>query len=203
MEHISIYNIFIFFLIVSSNYLGELFPCRVQRMLSSNMWFKHIFGFLTLSFFVVLTDKSNVNTFKQIIYNSFTLYGIFLIFINTNVSFFIFSLFIAAITYLINIKINEINDTINNNNKEGIQDNIIQNNEQQQLLTKLNIINIILTYLFIASIGIGFFIYMGEKKIEYKTKFNYLTFIFGKAKCRGKSPSVSVVKALETAFYKK
>ena len=44
---------------------------------------------------------------------------------------------------------------------------------------------------------------MGEKKIEYKTKFNYLTFIFGKAKCRGKSPSVSVVKALETAFYKK
>ena len=135
-QYISIYNIFIFFLIISSNYLGELFPCKVQKMLDSNMLFKHIFGFLTLSFFVILTDKSIAHNFKHIFFNSFMLYGIFLIFINNTVNFFIISLFIAAIIYIINIKINTI---------EQDTPYIIQNNQPADLLIQLNIINQILS----------------------------------------------------------
>ena len=41
---------------------------------------------------------------------------------------------------------------------------------------------------------------MGEKKIEYKNKFSYITFIFGKPSCRGKSPEVKYLEAFTSAF---
>ena len=98
LESVSVYNIFIFFLIISSNYLGELFPCRIQKLLSSNMLFKHLFGFFTLSFFVVLTDKTATSErFKYVISRSFMIYCIFLVFVKTHIHFFGFALLIALI----------------------------------------------------------------------------------------------------------
>ena len=47
--------ILVFILIISGNYIGQLFPCNVQAVLSESMIMKHVFGFLTLFFFVLLT----------------------------------------------------------------------------------------------------------------------------------------------------
>ena len=54
-----IWNVFVLFLIIASNYIGELFPCRVQNLLIGNIYLKHFIAFLTLVFFVVLTDSSS------------------------------------------------------------------------------------------------------------------------------------------------
>ena len=35
---------------------------------------------------------------------------------------------------------------------------------------------------------LGFLVYMGAKKREYKKNFSYLQFIFGMPSCKGKSP---------------
>lgn len=32
---------------------------------------------------------------------------------------------------------------------------------------------------------VGFLMYMGAKKLEYKDKFKYITFLFGKPNCKG------------------
>lgn len=45
---------------------------------------------------------------------------------------------------------------------------------------------------------LGFILYLGEKKYEYKNKFDYLTFIFGKPKCRGHTPKVNYSKILHS-----
>ena len=47
-----------------------------------------------------------------------------------------------------------------------------------------------------------FVIYIGEKKIEYKKKFNYLTFIFGKPSCKGKSSNTKLVESFIHAYNK-
>jgi hypothetical protein len=52
----NIFCIFIFILIVSANFLAEIFPCRLQHLLRSNMLVKHIFGLFTMIFFVVLSS---------------------------------------------------------------------------------------------------------------------------------------------------
>ena len=41
---------------------------------------------------------------------------------------------------------------------------------------------------------------MGEKKIEYKKNFSYITFIFGKPKCRGITPCVEFEECFKKAF---
>lgn len=95
-----IYSIFILFLIIASNYIGELFPCRVQSLLDTNIYLKHFIAFLTLLFFVVLTDPYQEYRFSKIFTDSIKLYILFLLFINTNRNFFVISLIIAGILYI-------------------------------------------------------------------------------------------------------
>ena len=54
--------------------------------------------------------------------------------------------------------------------------------------------------IFFVVLVIGFIIYVGEKKIEYKKKFKYSTFIFGKPSCKGKSPNTKLVESFVHAF---
>jgi len=194
IENISIYSIFIFFLIISSNYLGALFPCKIQKLLDTNVYMKHVFGFLTLSFFVVLTDPAKKYNFINIFYESSLLYIIFIIFINNNYNFFIFGLIIIGLIYILNLKKVDLDGKIiENASKED-------NEKNKQFLELIIKINKFLFVLFMIVIIIGFIIYIGEKKIEYKNKFNFITFIFGKVKCKDKSPNVNYIKALNAAF---
>ena len=46
----------------------------------------------------------------------------------------------------------------------------------------------------------GFFVYLGEKKIEYKKNFSYITFIFGAPTCRGITKNKNTVNSLKHIF---
>ena len=194
---IPIWNVFVLFLIIASNYIGELFPCRIQSLLVNNVYLKHFIAFLTLMFFVVLTDSSSQKKkFIVIFTDSIKLYFLWLLLINSDKKFFVLGLILLAILYILqlikndyinNKKINEeINEEINNKNKERLS--LIKNIEK------------IIFLIFFIVLVLGFIIYMGEKKIEYKDKFKYITFIFGKPSCRGKSPEVKYLEAFTSAF---
>ena len=45
----------IFILILSGNYLDDLFPCKVQYLIRNNLLMKHLVGFMILYFLTVLT----------------------------------------------------------------------------------------------------------------------------------------------------
>ena len=148
-------------------------------------------------FFVVLTDSSSQKKkFMVIFTDSIKLYFLWLLLINSDKKFFVLGLILLAILYILqlikndyinNKKINEeINEEINNKNKERLS--LIKNIEK------------IIFLIFFIVLVLGFIIYMGEKKIEYKNKFSYITFIFGKPSCRGKSPEVKYLEAFTSAF---
>jgi hypothetical protein len=182
-----LYAIFIFFLIISSNYLGEIFPCKIQKVMTENIYVKHIFAFLTLTFFVVLVDPLKSQTLGSTLANSFFLYIIFLLLINTNVVFFLISMGCLAIMYLLKIKQNEPIST------PGAKVDIIPSQWMDQTYNALQIT-------FAISTIVGFLVYMGEKKIEYKGKFRYSTFVFGKPSCRGFSPQTKYIDSFIAAF---
>ena len=186
-----LYTVFALFLMIAANFIGDLFPCKVQHLLNNNVLFKHFIAFLTLIFFVVLTDSNLNNNFNKMIIDAFKMYGVFLLLINCNINLFVVALLLLGVTYLLNLKINDLNDKIKKNKK---------NNNQIIQLEQITNINNILIYLFNIILVIGFIIYMGEKKIEYKNKFNYITFIFGKSKCRGFSPNTQFIQSLKAAF---
>lgn len=180
-EQIPLHTIFIFFLIISANYLGQLYPCKIQEVFSSNIYLKHLFGYLTLLFFVLLAEPNIATSFSNIISKALLLYIIFLFLMNTNVLFFICAITSLAIIYLISIK---KNDTLT-----PMSHHIYYNQVNDALYIAFGIF-----------VTIGFLIYMGEKKIEYKKKFNYLTFLFGKPICKGFSPKTKYIDSLFAAF---
>lgn len=78
----------------------------------------------------------------------------------------------------------DINDEYENNNEYRILDNF------QKLIYVI----------FFVFLFTGFIVYMGEKKIEYKKNFSYLTFVFGKPSCRGNSPDTKLIESFMYAF---
>jgi hypothetical protein len=149
------------------------------------MFVKHLFGFFTMIFFVVLTSGIKNKNILNIIKNSAFLYIIFMLITKCQIHLFFIVIVLLGTTYIINI-IKE--QEIENNKKELNEDNIYDN---------ITYILYILIFIFII---LGVLLYMGEKKIEYKNKFDYITFFIGKHTCKGESPNVSMSEAIKHTF---
>lgn len=194
--------------LISANYLGEIFPCRVQTVFSNNMIVKHILGFLSLMFFVVLT-RPNLYTTTNFVYSSvlFYVFFMFLSKLNYVIWFLVFGMF--AIIYVLQIYLNQV-ESENQINRNKIGDNTVSPEDDDKMPTqniteKIETIKDTQKYLFFTSIPItiiGFIHYLGEKKIEYGVNgFNYQTFLFGKPKCRGHNPEYKgFIETLQYAF---
>jgi len=194
--------------LMSANYLGEIFPCRVQTVFSNNMIVKHILGFLSLMFFVVLT-RPNLYTSTNFVYISVLFYGFFMFLSKLNyvVWFLVFGMF--AIIYVLQIYLSQI-ESENQINRNKIGDNTVSPEDDDKIPTqniteKIDTIKDTQKYLFFTSIPItiiGFIHYLGEKKIEYGvTGFNYKKFLFGKPKCKESSPEYKgFIETLQYAF---
>lgn len=165
--------IFVFVLILSGNYLGELFPCKVQMIFNNNMYVKHTLGFLTLLFFVALTipevkEQDNFIGFTTLIY----LWFILMAKCYYTIWFVVFGL--VGVLYVLQMY---KSDKKSKDGEEGAENTEVMDQVEKGL--------IIGTFIMTA---IGFLTYMGAKKREYGKNFKYLTFIFGMPSCRGQSP---------------
>ena len=191
----NLFSIFVFILIISANFLAEIFPCGLQYVLRNNMIIKHTFGLFTMIFFVVLSHKNKNKNIYDIIKNSLGLYLFFIILSRCEIHIFFIVLIFLGITYIINILKHDImNQKINKKGDKKRQD------ENNKKLMIYNNMTFILYILIILSTFLGLLIYMGEKKIEYKKKFNYFTFFIGKHKCIEESPNVNYMKFLQKSL---
>jgi len=177
-------------LMMSANYLGELFPCQVQSVFANNMLVKHLLGFLSLMIFIVLT-KPTLYTSTNFVYISVILYAGFMLLSKLNyvIWFSVFGIF--AIIYVLHVYLSQI-ELENQINSNRIGSNTVSPDDNdkmptEDISTKIENIKQIQKYLFIATIPItivGIFHYIGEKKLEYGiTGFNLKKFLIDKPQC--------------------
>lgn len=198
----NLYPIFILVLIISSNFLAETFPCRFQEMMTNNIFFKQLFGFLTMIFFVTMTldEYSDDYSFSQLVSSSLLMYFGFIVLSKTSTKFFFPALFLLGVLYILHIRKTRIQNTLQKYEVNKDDTETTKNIDIQQQMSSLETMNTYSSWISKLAIGIitfGFLVYFGEKKVEYKKDFNFLTFLFGKTNCKGKSPNVSVMKALK------
>jgi hypothetical protein len=181
MKEIPIYMVFVLYLIISSNFLAQLFSCRLQELLNSSMFVKHLIGYMTLLFFVVLSSEEGHSVSHSLL-SSLLIYFIF--WISTRISFGCFVVFIllTASLYIINL---------------------YQKNSNEKRNKRLETTKEVIYWLGLAVLIVGFVLYWVEKKIEYTNKFSFTTFILGKPMCKHKSPKVSRNKLLRFLNLKK
>jgi len=192
-DSLPIESLFIFLLILSDNFLAGLFPCRFQRDFVDIIAVKHIFGFLTLLFFVVLqSELESFNLFNSFKYSSI-LYIIFLLLINSMSFAFLASMALLTVSYLLTLKMRE-NSEINGDANEQQLGLRTMNDNMKQIQSYLHLFIIIIIIL-------GFLSNLGSKKSEFKTKFSYVTFLFGKKACANNNVrGLSYIDGLKNTF---
>lgn len=177
-------SIFVLYLILSANFLVNLFSCKAQTTFFNNMWLKHLLGFMTLYFFVVLTDKESKysNSPKNQMLFAIVCYIVFVLSSRMDHQWWVVFICLLCIIYIIEI--------YKNHHTTTEEDKVIYNKYQIYLVSVLLVILVI-----------GFIIYLGKKRIEYGKKFDMTTFIVGKTKCRfDKDYDISKKAAIKEAF---
>lgn len=182
-------SLFALYLIVSGNFLASLFGCRIQDLMTNNMYVKHFLGFMTLYFFVVLTETDEALGSFSATHKLLLALGLYMWFIlSSRMNYMVWFAFIVTLAAVYILQIYRDDKQTDAQTKETIF-------ETQKVLLG---VGVFLT-------AVGFVAYLGEKKYEYGKSFHYNKFLVGKPKCAfdklgGKKP-LSFAKYLEYAFH--
>jgi len=157
---------FVFVLVISGNYIGELLPCKIQTIMSNNIYVKHFFGYLTILFLVIVAipDIQKKYDIQYLPFFGLLCYSFFVIIAKTHYKLWIIIICLMSIIFILTSLKKNINDEL--------------------ILNKINILEktLIVCILFFSIFGI--IIYYKEKQIEYKKKFTLAKFFLGTIGCR-------------------
>lgn len=160
-------SLFLFYLLISSNFLDTLYSCRTQYVLTNNMFIKHFIGLFTFYISVVLVNEDKQSPLDQIGI-SIILYILFIMTTRCDSRVFIILIILLFSGFIMDkIKNFYFNDSKHLDIKQHIS----------TIQTSIYIIAMIITIY-------GCIVYLGRKKIEYKKDFSYYIFIFGKPDCK-------------------
>jgi hypothetical protein len=173
-------NLFVLYLVLAAAYIQPLFFCNASTDLGNSMVSRHLVAFLTLTFFIVVTDTELDDTmpFATVLMTSAIIYLWFLISSKMTANWWLALAILLASLYIIDLY-------DENHPKAKIDFKPI----------KEGILGVAA-----ALTLVGFLIYVGEKKLDYKSDFSYTTLLLGTKECK-RTPNVqSYWKSLEAAF---
>jgi hypothetical protein len=177
-------NVFILYLVLAGSFLQPLFPCHSTRLFESSMWIRHVLGFLTLIFFVVVVDTEidDYMPLGTILTASAVIYFWFLISSKMTANWWVGLAVLLAALYLIDLYESR------------------QKSEPPEMEARLGIAKkVILGVSMLLTLG-GFLIYVGEKKLEYKGGFSYATLLLGTPVCKGTPNKTPYLESFKAAF---
>ncbi len=178
-------TIFLIYLIISGNFLAGLFGCNTQAAFSNNMALKHLLGFMTMFFFIVVVDsdsKWSDNPKTQLLY-TLLFYSIFVITTRMDYKWWIAFVLCLSLMYILQV----------------YKDHKDTTDEEKE---KYETYQLYLIYLSAIIVFLGFFIYLGRKKAEYKNSFDFVTFMVGKPVCKfdGEPTKMNDLQAIGKIF---
>lgn len=168
--------VFAFYVVIIGNFLSnQLMGCRMQELLTSNLFIMHLVGFLMLFFVVILVDPANAD--KNLIANlgiAVVVYTWFVMSSKTHIYFSVTTICILLAVYIINAKRLRYAEE--------------KNEEQANKHLKMQKFLVVAAGILIVA---GFAIYLVEKRKEYKNEFSLVYFLLGTPRCRGYTPQTA------------
>jgi len=177
-------NVFVLYLVLAGQFLDPLFPCHSKRLLEKSMVLRHVLGYLTLLFFIVIIDEFTdaITSAPLILGLCSAIYVWFMLSSKMTGPTWIALMITLSTLYLVDLFVSRID-------KPSAELTLWVSRANTTLIT----IAILLT-------GVGVIAYLGEKKLDYGSSFRYLTFFLGKETCRGTISTVPFWKAIRAAF---
>ncbi len=164
-------GIFLMMIAISGEYIGKMFPCGFQKLFEGNIYYKYILAFFIL-FVSIILSKEELTKDHNILFVfgiSLLLYIWLICMTKMNVYFFISLLIVLFVLYAY------------------IQYYDYHKLEEKEKKT-YNIVTLTFFIFAIVITVVGFLLYYGEKKYEYKKMFSWNTFFFDTVKCNHNPP---------------
>ena len=165
----TIKGIFLLILAISGNFIAETMGCKTQKLLTENMYAKHLIVYLLIYFALGHTSDDNPHPLS-LAKSSLLIWSLFIIFTKMSLPFTIIVFLLLSISYILNTYILYLKDE---NEKEN--EILIQNIEN--ILTNM-------VFLKITLVIIGFFLYFKKQYNDHKKSWSTMKFIFGVNKCK-------------------
>jgi hypothetical protein len=182
--NVSAKSVFLLYLLISANFLSQLFPCRTQFDVTQNMSLRHVLGFFTMYVFIVLADSENTlpkDPTKRL-QLTVVMYVWFLL--STKLSRDFWRIFIAILAAVFIIQLYKEHEETSIENKQKMHE------IQKWLLSIAVVVTIV-----------GVVVYVGQKKLEYGKDFTYQKFMSGKVMCSNTHmDNVPTIELIKKAF---
>jgi hypothetical protein len=160
-------SIFLLLLAISGGYVAQTLGCKTQKILTENLYVKHIVILMVIYFTSSVFSEGKDPT--QSIKSTLAIYIIYLLFTKMNIYFTLVVFGLLGINYILSTYIKYYE-------KEEIEKEKVALFKDIQKKITIGSIVLVLT---------GFSLYMSEKYKEYGKKFSLKTFIFGVLTCDG------------------
>ena len=163
-------GLFALIIIICGNFLSELIPWKVQDIMKTNIYIKHVFAFLTLFFFVYLTMP---DVEAEGVGITFSIYLLFLFSKKLSPNIWFTLIFLITILYLFELAEVKWSDYIKDNRKDA-----------KELTNRIKFIDdwirptVFITILGLSIYGFGLII-LNYFETPYKKRPLPLHFLFG------------------------
>lgn len=195
LDKFNIKSLFVLYLIISGNYLGQLLSCKVQKHFQNNMIIKHLLGFMTLYFFVIFAGNSDQPIWTQM-NTTIILYLWFILTTRTDIRYTIVILLSLLGIYIIDSQIKWYKSLYKDDK-----------NKPKNYHKIIKIFEYAYNGMFLVAVAatlIGFAVYLGEKRFEYEKNWSWKKFFIGKPLCNftdvGNPVGKSDFEYIEMAF---
>ena len=177
-------GVFILYLMVSFNFIPEIFGCKLQSVLKSSYAAKHFVGLMTVFFFINVTTTSLPWHLGVKFGFSVLLYALFVLSNKSEYYSQVGFMVIVFTTYIMQL--------VRDQWKKYIVDEKNLTPEQiQSLNDKVAVLGRAQLSLFAIGIFVilfGHIVYIGKKRLEFNVQFEYLKLLNGSIACKGSDP---------------
>ena len=172
------------YLVLAGRFMVPLFPCNTRSFFADSSLMRHFVGFITLLFFCVASDSEldDYMPLGTLVATAAIIYFWFLISSKMTANWWLILITLLAALY--------ISDLYRDS----------QEKLDPELAKTLTTVKTVLLGLSLAVTFVGFLIYVGEKKLDYKSKFDYATLLLGTTTCKGTPNIQPYWKSLYAAF---
>ena len=159
-------GIFLLIIAVSGNFVAETLSCQTQKLLSNNMYAKNVVILMIIYFCLGFTSDKIIHPL-ELGFKSISIWGFFLLFNKVDIQYTIASIIGL---FLILVLKNFVEYYSSTNNNEIVP----------ELIKIMEILSVVVSL----TVIVGFLLYFKKQHVEYGKSFSFLTFIFGKTKCK-------------------
>lgn len=171
------------YLLISGNYLNHLLGCKIHAILENTLWLKHLLGFMTTYFLIILAIPPSAYGHQETVGFAAVIYVWFYLTTRMNATFWVPMITIATFAYFIYVYIGQ----------RKLKDAFAARAKQIQRLA-------IIAAAALTIVGVA--VHYGERKVAEGTRFRAWTFWTEEArKCNSHvEKNVPVLQSINAIF---